>query len=165
MAYNRQHKEVGIDTTQTIGGWIGAGWHRVRIDEVRDMKETVVLLFKNDFNDQITDRVFVSGLDDKNYSKKMSDLLSLMPDEIIKEVVDDDYFGGLEDKRLRIKVERSDGNYIRKMSNGFVIVGVGPEVYKTHEEAAAVLNTVGNKAYLRVVAFEPEEKEEPKGVW
>jgi len=165
MAYKKQHREAGIDTTQTIGGFIGAGWHNVTIMDVRDMRETLVVLFENNFHDKITDRIFVSGLDGKNYSKKAADLLSLMPEEIIKDVVDNDYFEGLKGKEVRIRVQRAEGNYIEKLNTGFVVRGVGPETYATIGEARAILDQVGNKAYLRVTEYANIEISEVKGVW
>ena len=166
MAYKKKHREAGVDTTQTIGGYIGEGWHNVTITEVRDMRETLVLVFENTFRDKITDRIFVSGMDDKNYSKKMSDLLSLMPESVITEVVDDDFFEGLKGKEVRIQVARTEGNYIEKVTGGFVIRGVGPEVFSTYGEASATLGTVGNRAYLRVISYEDATPQEmAQGVW
>jgi len=165
MAYKKQHREAGIDTTQTIGGFLSAGWHNVTIMEARDMRETVVLLLENTFHDKITDRIFVTGLDDKNYSKKMTDLLSLMPESVIKDVVDNDYFEGLKGKEVRVRVQRTEGNYIEQLNGGFVVRGVGPEVYPTYAEAKAMLEQVGNKAYLRVAEYSDTEISEVKGVW
>ena len=165
MAYKKQHREAGIDTTQVIGGYLSAGWHNVTITDARDMRETLVLLLENNFRDKITDRIFVTGLDDRNYSKKMSDLLSLMPEETIKDVVDNDYFEGLKGKEVRVRVQRTEGNYIEQVNTGFVIKGVGPEVYPTYAEAKAMLEQIGNKAYLRVTDYASVEMIEVKGVW
>ena len=135
--------------------------------KVRDMRETISLDFENAYGDRITDRLFVSGIDDKNYSKKVSDLLSIMPDSVIKDIVEHDMFSSLEGQELRIRIQRTEGNYIEKVNGGFIIRGVGPEVFDTYGKASVMLSTVGNRAYLRVTEFADiaQLEDAPKGVW
>ena len=166
MAFKKKYKQTGVDTTAVIGGFLKAGWHTVTITKVIDLDTTLVVDFQNGFEDKHTDRIFVVAKDGKNYSGKLADLLSSLPEELIKEIVEGNDFARLEGSKVRVKIARTSGNYIRKIKEGFVIESGGGRSndFPTIGEARAALDAMGNKAYLRAVEYGPEEQKE-ETIW
>lgn len=166
MAFKKQYNEKGIDTTQQIGGYLGEGIHRVTIDEVTDLDKTIMVNYVNDFGFKFKENIFVSGVDQQNYSKKLQDLLSVLSTEDLQLIVENDDFVLLEGRQLHIRIARSEGHYIERRGLEFVVVGEKPVTgYTNYQQAKQKLDLLGNKAYLRVIGYEPEERQPAKGVW
>ena len=168
MAFRKEYKAKGFDTSTTIGGYLSVGTHTVKIiTPIEDMQTTIRLTLSNNFGDIIVDRIFINSKESKGYSKKLMDLLTAVPLEIMKDVVDSDNFRKLEGQELVIKVVKSEGNFIERVSNGFMIKG--PEeiskTFQTYNQTRTALDNLGNKAYNRVESYFKTEKINNKGVW
>jgi len=161
MAFKRKYQQKGTSTLESVGGYLKSGWHTVTIRNVRDMETTLVLDYVGDFGDMHTDRLFISATDGKNYSGKLADLLIAVPEDVMKETVETDNFSTLEGSKVRIRLGRTEGNYIKRVNEGFVIEGEErSKPFPSIGEARAALDVMGNKAYLRVQEVDSVEKVE-----
>lgn len=166
MAFRKQYQETGLDTLKTVGGYLGEGTHLVTIQSVTDLQQTLRITYTTQFGDSFTESVFIEGKAGGNYSRTIQDILSTLPLDVLKLVVEEDNYGRLEGMELRVRIARSPGNYIRRTNSGHVIVGdkeTSPP-YPNYQAAKLALETMGNKSYLRIVEYLPKEAE-VKGVW
>jgi hypothetical protein len=166
MAFKNQYQQSKMDTTRTIGGFLGVGNHTVTIHTVHDLEQTLKVEYRNDFGDKFVDTIFIASTTGANYSKKLTELLSCLPTELMCRIAEEDDYTLMAGSQVRVNIERSEGNYIIRKG---VVYGVegdesGTE-YTSYSEAKARLEELGNKAYLRIVEFAPIMEDEPKGVW
>jgi len=166
MAFKKQYQESGMDTTTQVGGYLNKGTHTVTITQVTDLQETIRITLSNQFGDIFTDSIFVAGKAGSNYSQKMQELLTSLPTDLMQRIVEEDDFRLLEGVELRVNIQRSEGNYIEKRGIAYVIVGEeDTPPYPTIQAARTRLDTLGNRAFLRVPAYMPLIQKVAKGVW
>lgn len=166
MTFKKKYIAKGLDTTKQIGGFLGAGNHTVTITQVNDLETTLRVNFESEFGDKFSDSIFVAGQAGNNYSQKLADLLTCLPTDVMQRIVEEDNFHLLEQQKVRVRIVRSAGNYIQRRGVEYIIIGEeGNPPYSTYQAARARLDTLGNKAYLRVGKYMPLEKVEVKGVW